>query len=77
MINLRRFHFESVRFAVRINNQIHMLMMITQTKEQYIAPECEVLTLQEEGVICASDVKGGNSINDWGNGGNTNDDLYM
>ena len=52
-------------------------MMITQTKEQYIAPECEVLTLQEEGVICASDVKGGNSINDWGNGGNTNDDLYM
>ena len=54
MINLRRFHFESVRFAVRINNQIHMLMMITQTKEQYIAPECEVLTLQEEGVICSS-----------------------
>lgn len=54
MINLRRFHFESVRFAVRINNQIHMLMMITQTKEQYISPECEVLTLQEEGVICSS-----------------------
>ncbi len=54
-----------------------MLMMITQTKEQYISPECEVLTLQEEGVICASDVKGGNSIKDWGNGSNTNDDLYM
>lgn len=54
MINFRRFRTESVRFVVCINNQIHMFMMIIQPKEQYISPECEVLTLQEEGVICSS-----------------------
>lgn len=51
--------------------------MITQTKEQYTPPRCEELELDIEGVVCASDVKGGNSINDWGNGGSTNDDLYI
>ena len=28
--------------------------MITQTKEQYISPECEILQLKPEGVIAAS-----------------------
>ena len=28
--------------------------MITQTKEQYISPECEVLEIKLEGVIAAS-----------------------
>ena len=28
--------------------------MITQTKEQYISPECEMLLVKSEGVICAS-----------------------
>ena len=51
--------------------------MTTQAKLQYTPPRSEELDIQLEGVICASDVKGGNSINDWGNGGNTNDDLYM
>jgi len=37
-----------------LNNQIHKLMMITQTKDQYISPECEVLSVKSEGVICAS-----------------------
>ena len=36
-----------------------------------------VLEMQEEDVFCASDVKGGNSINAWGNGGTTNDEVYM
>ena len=29
-------------------------MMITQTKDQYISPECEVLEIKPEGVIAAS-----------------------
>ena len=35
------------------NNQIYKLM-ITQPKEQYISPECEVLKLCNEGIICGS-----------------------
>lgn len=31
-----------------------MLMKITQTKEQYLSPESEVLELKSEGVVCAS-----------------------
>lgn len=30
------------------------MLMILQTKEQYVSPECEVLTLQQEGVVCSS-----------------------
>ena len=29
-------------------------MMIVQTKEQYLSPECEVLEMRAEGVIAAS-----------------------
>lgn len=29
-------------------------MMITQPKDQYISPECEVLEIKPEGVIAAS-----------------------
>ena len=29
-------------------------MMITQTKEQYISPECEMLNVRLEGVLAAS-----------------------
>ena len=28
--------------------------MNTQTKDQYISPECEVLEIKSEGVVCAS-----------------------
>ena len=31
-------------------------MMITQTKDQYISPECEVVDTELEGVIAASDI---------------------
>ena len=47
------------------------------TRLLYETPVTKTLELDIEGVICASDVKGGNSINDWGNGGSTNDDLYI
>ena len=46
-------------------------------KELYSAPVTVDIKMNGEGVICASDVLGGNSINDWGNGGTTNDDVYM
>ena len=38
-------------------------MSKTETKEQYISPESEVLTLIEEGVICSSvpDIEKGGS----------------
>ena len=29
-------------------------MESVKNKEQYVSPECEVLTLHEEGVICSS-----------------------
>ena len=38
-----------VRISLQINKR-----MITQTKEQYISPECEMLLVKSEGVICAS-----------------------
>jgi|GEM_PF-2421919 len=34
--------------------QIHKLMMITQTKDQYLSPECEMLEIKPEGIIAAS-----------------------
>ena len=46
-------------------------------KHFYEAPSTMVFEVKQEGVICASDVKSGNSINDWGNGGTTNDEVYM
>ena len=33
-------------------------MMIPQIKEPYVSPECEVLPLYNEGVICGSDSDG-------------------
>ena len=52
-------------------------VMEETTRLLYEAPVAKTLELDIEGLICASDVKGGNSINDWGNGGSTNDDLYI
>ena len=46
-------------------------------KHFYETPSTMVFEVKQEGVICASDVKSGNSINDWGNGGTTNDEVYM
>ena len=49
MVFLRRIHkFETER----INNPQHMIVL--QTKDRYISPECEVLDVQPEGVIALS-----------------------
>ena len=54
-----------------------MISMETKHNEFYEMPSAKVFEVKQEGVICASDVKSGNSINDWGNGGTTNDEVYM
>lgn len=43
----------------------------------YEAPAITVVEVKTEGVVCQSPVKGGNSIDDWGNGGTTNEDIYF
>ena len=51
--------------------------MIMAQKQYYEAPSIQVFEVKHEGIICASDVQSGNSINDWGNGGTTNDEVYI
>ncbi|MBO7417023.1 MAG: hypothetical protein J6U22_10670 [Bacteroidaceae bacterium] len=51
--------------------------MKNKHKLQYHSPLTEVFEIKYEGIICASNVKSRNSINDWGNGGTTNDQLYF
>lgn len=51
--------------------------METKQKVLYEAPSMMVFEVRHEGIICASEVKGGNSINNWGTGSTTDDDIYM
>ncbi|MBR1414430.1 MAG: hypothetical protein IJ570_01015 [Prevotella sp.] len=47
-------------------------------KKLYEKPRMKVVILQQHGMLMQSDpVQGSNSINDWGNGGTTNEDIYM
>ena len=46
-------------------------------KQLYEVPVTKMIKVGHGGIICLSEVKGGNSINNWGNGGTTNDELYM
>jgi hypothetical protein len=46
-------------------------------KQFYEAPVTKIIQVRHGGIICLSNVKGGNSINNWGNGGTTNDEVYM
>ena len=43
----------------------------------YETPSTTVMYVKFEGIICASDIKGSNSINNWGDGGTTNDEVFM
>ena len=61
----------------RISKQVNDISMGTRHKALYEAPSTQVFEVRQKGVLCASDVKGRNSINEWGNGGTTNDDVYM
>lgn len=51
--------------------------MKEEEKSYYEAPAITVVEVKIEGVVCQSSVNGGNSIDNWGNGGTTNDDIYM
>lgn len=51
--------------------------MKEEGKSYYEAPAITVVEVIIEGVVCQSPVNGGNSIDNWGNGGTTNDDIYM
>ena len=46
-------------------------------KIPYEAPEVMVFNVRQEGIICSSQVNGTNSIDNWGNGGITDEDTYM
>lgn len=47
------------------------------SKATYITPSAKSFEFVHESVICDSEVKGDNSIDDWGEGGTTDDDLYL
>ena len=51
--------------------------MKEEGKSYYEAPAITVVEVKIEGVVCQSPVNGRNSINNWRNGGTTNDDIYM
>lgn len=51
--------------------------MKEEGKISYETPATTVVDVKIEGVVCQSPVNGGNSIDNWGNGGTTNDDIYM
>ena len=43
----------------------------------YEAPSTMVIEVRHEGIICASELNASSSINNWDNGGTTNDEVYM
>ena len=48
-----------------------------KSKQHYETPSTDVIEAGYESPICGSEVKGSSSINDWGNGGTMDDELYM
>ena len=48
-------------------------------KKLYERPTMRVVEIRQRGLLMVSGdpVQGGNSINDWGNGGTTDEDIYM
>ena len=47
-------------------------------RKEYRRPQMRVVEIQQRGLLMTSDpVRGGNSINDWKDGGTTDDDIYM
>ena len=64
-------------FKAVINRILHIAKMKEEGKSYYEAPAITVVEVKIEGVVCHSPVNGGNSIDNWGNGGTTNDDIYM
>ena len=48
-------------------------------KKLYERPTMRVVEIQQRGLLMVSGdpVQGGNSINNWGDGGTTDEDIYM
>ena len=53
------------------------MLIVDKKKQCYEAPLTMVFEVKHEGIICASEINGGNSINNWDDGDTTNDDVYM
>ena len=51
--------------------------MKEEGKTYYEALTATAVYIRQEGVICASPVRNGNSINNWRNGDTTHDEIYM
>ena len=54
-----------------------MSTMKDEGKLCYEVPATTVVCIRHEGMICQSPVQNGNSINNWGNGETTHDEIYM
>ena len=48
-------------------------------RKDYERPRMRVVEIQQRGLLMVSGdpVRGGNSINDWGDGGTNNEEIYM
>ncbi len=46
-------------------------------KQLYETPWADVIEIKQESLICASKVKSGSSVNDWLDGGTTQDELVI
>lgn len=46
-------------------------------KDDYKAPSAMAVEVSHEGIICASEIKSNSSINNWSDGGTTNDEIYL
>ncbi|MBQ3300633.1 MAG: hypothetical protein IJH04_00510 [Eggerthellaceae bacterium] len=48
-------------------------------RKDYERPTMRVVEIQQRGMLMVSGdpVRGGNSINNWGDGGTTDEDIYM
>ena len=51
--------------------------MYKEKNQCYETPSTVIVEVRHEGIICASEVNGGNSINNWGDGGTTNDEIFF
>ena len=44
----------------------------------YASPDMEIISVPEnEGIVCLSELKGGDTIKDWTDGGSEEEQLYM
>ena len=76
-ISIRFYNDREVRSVWDELRPTTQITMKEEGKTYYEAPATTVVEVKIEGVVCESPVKGGNSINNWQDGGTINDDIYM